>query len=470
MNLNNNNNNLINLKGCGIGCLSILVLPICIAFPPLLVILAILVIGYMLVNGKKYFDLKNKLSNLEKENSSLKLDIENIKLTKDQTEFIDLSNDLIKLKISIENLENRKKILDNDVINLEESFLMQSFGFFEPKYGLENSVEYKSKLDEIRSMQKTMLKNKTATIHSLDWNIDYDAKKGKEFILDTIKLTLRAFNNECDNIINKSKFNNLDLSEKRIYKVFNDLNSLTDMQKVSISNEYLSLKIEELYIKYEYECKKQEEKEEQQAIKERMREEAKVFKEIEAAKKKIEKEETHFKNAIEDLNLKISSSLNDKEKDKLSIKLKELESKLSEIENSKKDVMNREKNTRAGYVYVISNIGSFGENVYKIGMTRRLDPNERIRELGSASVPFNFDIHAMIFSEDAPALENLLHKKFEKYSVNKVNLRKEFFEVSLEDIESEVKSNHNAVIEFTKIAEASDYRKSYALKSQLSLN
>ncbi|MGM9534096.1 MAG: GIY-YIG nuclease family protein [Intestinibacter sp.] len=121
------------------------------------------------------------------------------------------------------------------------------------------------------------------------------------------------------------------------------------------------------------------------------------------------------------------------------------------------------KNTRAGYVYIISNIGSFGENVYKIGMTRRLDPMDRVRELGDASVPFKFDVHAMIFSEDAPALENALHKKFENKSVNKVNLRKEFFNVSLEEVKKEVIKNHNATIEFTMLAEAQEYRESLAM-------
>ena len=118
--------------------------------------------------------------------------------------------------------------------------------------------------------------------------------------------------------------------------------------------------------------------------------------------------------------------------------------------------------TKCGHIYVISNIGSFGENVYKIGMTRRLDPMERINELGDASVPFKFDVHAMIFSEDAPALENKLHETFRDKSVNMVNMKKEFFRVSLEEIEKVVKDNY-AEIEFTKIAEAKDYRETLAI-------
>lgn len=155
----------------------------------------------------------------------------------------------------------------------------------------------------------------------------------------------------------------------------------------------------------------------------------------------------------------------DKEKDKLLKKLQELEEKLAAVEQSKQNISDREKNTRAGYVYVISNIGSFGENIYKIGMTRRLEPMDRVKELGDASVPFSFDVHAMIFSDDAPSLENALHKKFQKYSLNKVNLRKEFFNISLEEIEMEVNANHNSVVEFTKLAEANEFRQSLILNS-----
>ncbi|MHC5325457.1 GIY-YIG nuclease family protein [Priestia megaterium] len=221
-----------------------------------------------------------------------------------------------------------------------------------------------------------------------------------------------------------------------------------------------------MYLKYEFEQKKQEEKEEQQAIKERMREEAKALKELEKAKEKVEKEEKHFVQAIEKMNEQLSTS-NDNEKEKLLDKLRELERQLEETKKNKEDVLYRVQNTRAGYVYIISNIGSFGEDVYKIGMTRRLEPMDRVKELGDASVPFTFDVHAMIFSEDAPTLENAIHKALTHKKVNKVNDRKEFFRVSLQEIEDLVKSNHNKTVEFTKLAQAEDYRKSLTLEKDL---
>lgn len=140
--------------------------------------------------------------------------------------------------------------------------------------------------------------------------------------------------------------------------------------------------------------------------------------------------------------------------------------KLKETKKNKEDVLYRVQNTRAGYVYIISNIGSFGENVFKIGMTRRLEPLDRVKELGDASVPFTFDVHGMIFSEDAPALENALHKAFTERRLNRVNERKEFFRVDLKEIENVVKKNHNKTVEFTKLAEAEEYRKSVQIEKK----
>ncbi len=410
------------------------------------------------------FDVKDKISeqinDLSEKSEALSKRVSDIQM------LLDIEESKQKVTNEIESLNNNKQViveefnsLQEEVILLKDELLMQSFGFTNPKYGFESSEVYQNKLNDIRKEHKQLVKERKATKHSLDWTIGNDKKKGREFILDTIKLTLRAFNNECDNIIGKVKYNNIEASEKRIRKVFEDLNKLTDMQRVTITSLYLNLKIEELYLKYEFEQKKQEEKEEQLEIKERMREEAKALKELEKAKEKVEKEEKHFELAIEKLKQQMEETAND-QRSKLIEKLKELEKKLEETKKNKEDVLYRVQNTRAGYVYIISNIGSFGENVFKIGMTRRLEPMDRVKELGDASVPFTFDVHGMIFSEDAPTLENALHKAFSERRLNKVNERKEFFRVDLKEIENVVKKNHNKTVEFTKLAEAEEYRKS----------
>lgn len=345
----------------------------------------------------------------------------------------------------------------------DDKYLMQQHGLYEPSYEFDTSSAYKNMLDRIRSEQKDMIRSKTATNHSEQYVVDNDKKKGKEFVLDTIKLSLRAFNNECDVIIAGVKSTNVEKSAEKINKAFDQINSLTDMQKISIRKEYLRAKLRELHLKHEFEMKKQAEKEEQQEIKDRMREEARVLKEIENARKKVEKEELHFRSAVTSVRAKLEEA-DDSEKQALLAKLAELEAKLAEVESIKDDIENREKNTRAGYVYVISNIGSFGEHVYKIGMTRRLEPLDRIRELGSASVPFTFDIHAMVFSEDAPTLENKLHHRFATERVNQVNLRKEFFKVEIEQIAKVIKEEFDETLEITLAAQAEDYHRTLQLR------
>lgn len=399
----------------------------------------------------KMYEAKEKLNN----------EINNLYKTRDDLlERINVLNDVdqiqqIKehLETEIQNLNQVIKEKNEEIIVLDDEILYQSFGFYNPKYNLENSEAYKVRLDNIRKIQKEIVKQSEATIHHDNWSLNGSVSQGRKMNKDNIKMTIYSFNNECDMAISKVKFNNIESMEKRIKSSYNKLNKMNEKNNITIKQEYLDLKLEELYLAYEYEQKIQEEKEEQRLIREQMREEERVRKEIEAAKAKIEKEEKHFKQEIEALNNRLVNS-NDKEKLKLEQKIKELEFKLALVEKDKENVFQREQNTRAGYVYIISNIGSFGENVYKIGMTRRLEPNDRVRELGDASVPFYFDVHAMIFSEDAPALENALHKAFQHRRVNKVNLRREFFNVSLQEIEYIVKKNHNAVVEFTKLAEA----------------
>lgn len=230
---------------------------------------------------------------------------------------------------------------------------------------------------------------------------------------------------------------------------------------ISISDEYLDLKISELHLAFEYQTKKQEEKEAQKAAREEMREAAMLQKEIEEQRKKIEKEQTHYQTAYEKLLKQLEATPTDAN---LLQKKNELEAKLQDIDKAIKNIDYREANQRAGYVYIISNIGSFGENIYKIGMTRRLDPQDRIDELGDASVPFNFDVHAIIFSDDAPALETALHKAFEKRKLNMVNIRREFFNVTLDEIKEVIKKNFDKTVEFIEVPDAEQYRISQKMK------
>ena len=280
------------------------------------------------------------------------------------------------------------------------------------------------------------------------------------------KLMLFAFNGECDGLIAKVKWNNASKTKERIIKAFETINKLGVTQNVFITEDFLKLKLEELALTYEYEQKKFEEKEEQRLIREQMREEEKAQKEFEKAQKEAEEEEKRFQKALEKAKAELEGA-NPINATALQEQIKELEQKLEAAHERKERAIAQAQLTKVGHIYVISNLGSFGEDVYKIGMTRRLDPLDRVRELGDASVPFQFDIHAIIYSENAPQLEYELHKKFADRRLNRVNNKKEFFKVSLEEIEAFVKEHANAEIEFTKLAEAREYRETLAMLEQV---
>ena len=231
-----------------------------------------------------------------------------------------------------------------------------------------------------------------------------------------------------------------------------------------MSHDYLMLKLEELYLTHEKNVKIQDEKEEQREIREQMREEARAQKEYDKAERDAAKEEEDFQKALEKAREELSKA-SDEERELLNEKLRKLEADLAEAHSKKERIMSQAQLTRRGHVYVISNLGSFGDDMLKIGMTRRLEPLDRVKELGDASVPFKFDVHAMIYSDDAPSLEKTLHKQFNHRRVNKVNSRKEFFRVGLSQVQ-DVASALGLEIEFTKLAEAKEYRESVAIEAE----
>ena len=254
--------------------------------------------------------------------------------------------------------------------------------------------------------------------------------------------------------------------KKRINKSYDALNKMNQSNRVALKPNFLQLKLEELQLAYEYQVKKQEEKEEQRRIKEALREQARVQKELEEQRKNTLKDLKHFDTALQKLQTQLQkSSLSEEERSALIEKEQELAQKVETINEQLKDIDYRQTNQRAGYVYIISNIGAFGENIYKIGMTRRLEPYDRVHELGGASVPFRFDVHAMIFTEDAPALENALHKAFDSRRVNLVNARREFFHVTLNEIEEVVKNNFDKTVSFERSPLAPEFRETQRLRS-----
>lgn len=375
-------------------------------------------------------------------------------------------DDQIRLRGETAALKKEIERLQRDVVVLEDEILIQSFGLYKPKYEFNNSAAYKVRLDVIREKQAAMTKAGTAARCPTDWTINNDRKEGQRMVRDFSKLILRAFNSECDTAIEGAKFSNLESIERRMEKAFDTLNKLGGRMNINIVHEYLALKLDELHVAYEYQVMKKQEKDEQKRIREQMREEARLTKEIEEARSMLEKEEKHFKKALTNLEDRIKRSQSEAETSVLLEEQAMLAGKLAEITQSKADIDYREQNTRAGYVYIISNVGAFGEGIFKIGVTRRLDPIERVDELSDASVPYDFDVHAVIFSDDAPSLENALHKKFSKSRLNLVNLRREFFKANLVDIETVIRENFSKPIEINPLAEAAEFRQSELMRAE----
>lgn len=319
--------------------------------------------------------------------------------------------------------------------------------------------EIKNELSLEKLKEKELIKNDEAVLK-------FDQSSTKSILNKQAKQLLRAFNSEADYYISNITMRNVDNYRNKLAKSFETLNSLFAIDGVQLNQKLLTYKLKQLDIVYKFQKQLDIERELLKAQKEEIREQQKVEKELQNAKRKLEKEEKQFNNELSKLMKYLNSAQNEVEKNIYADKIKELEEKIKVLEKDKQNVLERETNTRAGYVYIISNIGSFGKDVYKIGMTRRLEPMDRISELSSASVPFPFDVHALIFSEDAPALENTLHKYFKKQEVNKVNQRKEFFKVNLEEIKELVHNEYNNTVHFTDLAAAEQYFESLKIEQQ----
>lgn len=354
---------------------------------------------------------------------------------------IDVESQLNTLQSEINDLRSdyssKKSIYDNlvkEVSIYEDRFDSLDYGFMEPFFQYDDPETYKEAILTIRDKQKALVTEKLAVICLTKWRVDGSLQKGKKMTNENIKLTIRAFNNECSVIIDSVSWKNFDQSKAKIEKAYDFFNKYNASSSIKIREEYLALKMEELRLAFERQEIRQKIKDEQRELRERQREEEKFEKERIAA----EKEEEKYRKLLEKARLEASKATG-ANLEKLQHEVEDLTKRLREAEEKNQRAISMAQQTRAGYVYIISNIGAFGQDVFKIGMTRRLEPLERVYELGDASVPFEFDVHAMIASNDAPTLENKLHSSFEEYKMNLVNNRREFFRVNIEDLESKVK-------------------------------
>jgi|TARA_B110000908_G_C10200835_1_gene425233 hypothetical protein len=418
--------------------------------------------------------LSTEIENKNEENNKLNSDLErysgiisieneieskNKEFSEIQTDATELNDKFINAKSIFKELEKDIKIYQNDLEFVE-------LGIYEPIFDLESSEKYKERITQIITRQKQLIKGGNACVCNTEWTVGNSRKQGEIMTRRYINLTLRAFNGECDSLISKVRWNNIKRFEERISKAFTAINKLGKSNNTFITDKYLKLKLDELHLVYELAHKKYQEKEEAREIRAGQREEERAQREFEKARKDAEIEEKRFQKALElakkDLGLVSGEKL-----DELNSQIAQLEQNLKDAHEAKERAISRAQETKSGHVYIISNLGSFGEDVYKIGMTRRLEPMDRVKELGDASVPFTFDLHAMIFSENAPELENLLHKEFDDRRINKVNNRKEYFKVSLDEIEQVIIDKYEKEVDFIKVIEAQQFRETKSIIKQI---
>ena len=422
---------------------------------------------YFLKLRKQYSDLRSKYSSIidvEAEREALK---KRLGQSKSEQQEFEADNDRrrVQLNREYEQALSTFKELKNEISLLEENIEDISFGVYKPHFSFQSAEEYKSALEKLRNDERQMIRNGQAAVCPITWTVHESKQEGKRMVKSYEKLLLRAFNGECEAAIANVSWNNVNKMEERIRKSYEAINMLGEVTKVSITNEYLKLKLDEVRLTYEYEDKRYQEREEQRRVREEMREEERAQREIEKAREEAELEEKRFQKALERAREEAAKATGAQLK-KLTEQISSFEAKLDEARQKKERAISRAQLTKSGFVYIISNIGSFGERVVKIGMTRRLDPQERIDELGGASVPFPFDLHAVLYSDNAPELENSLHQRLAERKMNLMNPRSEFYrDVDLEEIETYVKAKGLSA-QFIKHPEAKQYRESLAKQQQ----
>ncbi|PWR11147.1 DUF4041 domain-containing protein [Micromonospora acroterricola] len=345
-------------------------------------------------------------------------------------------------------LERQLRDLSQQVVVTEEAALLQEAGVYDYRHPLSDAVAYQSALAGLQAKIKSMAKG-GAVLAATGWTVNGSAAEGRVMVRDFSKLLLRAYNAEADNLVRGLKPYKLDSAVERLGKVAATIAKLGKTMHIRISEDYHRLRVRELEITADYQAKLAEEKEREREEKARLREERRVQQEIDRERARLDKERQHYANALAALQAKgdVDGAA-------------QMQERLLQIDTAIEDVDYRAANVRAGYVYVISNLGAFGEKVVKIGMTRRLDPLDRVRELSDASVPFNFDVHALFFSEDAVGIEAKMHTRLADRRVNLINQRREFFYATPQEAKEYLLELTGSLLQYDEIPEALEYRQS----------
>jgi hypothetical protein len=347
-------------------------------------------------------------------------------------------------------LERHLRGLRQQIVVTEETALLQEAGVYQYRHPLSDAVAYQSQLSRLQDQIKAMTRKDGGAVKAATgWTVNGSLAEGRVMVRDFSKLMLRAYNAEADNLVRGLKPYKLASAVDRLGKVAATIAKLGKTMQIRIAEDYHRLRIKELELTADYQEKLAEEKEREREEKARLREERRAQQEIERERARLDKERQHYANALAALQAKGDAD-----------GAAQMQDRLAQIDTAIQDVDHRAANVRAGYVYVISNLGAFGEKMVKVGMTRRLDPLDRVRELSDASVPFNFDVHALFFSDDAVGIEAQMHARLADRRVNLVNHRREFFYATPEEAKEHLLALTGSLLQYEEVPEALEYRQS----------
>lgn len=352
----------------------------------------------------------------------------------------------------LQDLEEQIAQRRRELVELDDAVLLQQVGIYEYHHPLENAEEYKDRLKDLKETIRDSVRERAAINSSDRFAYNNSLAQGRKMTRDFSKLMLRAYNAEADSCVRSLRAGSIQVAIQRLERCMETVARLGSMMELKVSPEYHALRVQELELTSDYLFKLQEEREAAREERARLREERRAEQELAAERERLDKERSHYENSLERLR-----SIGSAEE------VADLEKRMAQIDEAIEQNDYRAANIRAGYVYVISNVGTFGPNVVKIGMTRRLDPMDRVRELGDASVPFPFDVHAIYFSQDAITLETELHKEFAALRMNQVNLRREFFFATPAEVRDVLRTKVGALLEFTESPEAAQFHQSVGL-------
>lgn len=332
------------------------------------------------------------------------------------------------------------------VIDLNDQRVLQDVGIYRYHHPLENAALYKERLGQLDAQIDEVVRAGKAVLAADMFTFNGSLAKGRKMVADLSKLMLRAYNAEADNCVRSLRSGNISTATRRLEAAMAAIEKLGTIMEMRVNPEYHALRVAELQLTADYQMKMQEERERAREERELLREQRRAEAELAAERDRLEKERSHYLNALEALRANGDDAA-----------AEELASRLADIDKAIAANDYRIANIRAGYVYVISNIGAFGPNMVKIGMTRRLEPMDRVRELGDASVPFRYDVHAIHFSEDAVTLEHELHKIFAGRRVNFINERREFFFATPAEVRDVLLEKTGGLLEYTEVPAAAEY-------------